>query len=124
MAEPKPESLRAPRTPAPDGGPDPFTIWLRVSLRRLHDAVAAEPVPEALRRLAVGEDAEPRAAPAPTPPPEAPGGPLPEGPPLEPTVAPPAAVPVPSIRAHRPGAAPDLPPRALEHRSSGWGEVP
>jgi hypothetical protein len=45
--------------PTPGISADAFTIWLRASLRRVHDAVAAEPVPEALRRLAAGEDAEP-----------------------------------------------------------------
>jgi hypothetical protein len=53
MAEPKPTTARAPHAPTPT--PDPFGLWLRVSLRRAHDAVAAEPVPEALRRLAGGD---------------------------------------------------------------------
>lgn len=57
MAEPKP--ARPASLPlATGGGSDAFTIWLRVSLRRVHDAVAAEPVPKALRRLAAGEDDE------------------------------------------------------------------
>jgi len=59
MAEPKPATLRPPRLRVPGDIGDPFAVWLRVCLRRVHDAVAAEPVPEALRRLACGEDAEP-----------------------------------------------------------------
>jgi hypothetical protein len=66
MTEPKSPTRPPPHPPVP-GGDDPFTLWLRVSLRRVHDAVAGEPVPEALRRLATGEDAEPRAVLAPTP---------------------------------------------------------
>jgi hypothetical protein len=67
MAEPTPSIPRRSPAPTLGGSGDAFTTWLRVSLRRVHDAVAAEPVPEALRRLAAGEDGAPRAAPDPTP---------------------------------------------------------
>ena len=59
MAEPKP-ATPPPRAPPRSGdAPDAFDIWLRASMRRVHDAVAAEPVPEALRRLAAGGEPSP-----------------------------------------------------------------
>jgi hypothetical protein len=60
MAEPKPPTRRASPPPTADGSRDAFDIWLRACLRRVHDAVAAEPVPEPLRRLAAGAN-EPQA---------------------------------------------------------------
>ncbi len=59
MAEPKPPTLRPPPAPTADESRGALDIWLRVCLRRVHDALAAEPVPEALRRLAAGEPNEP-----------------------------------------------------------------
>jgi hypothetical protein len=58
MAEPTSATHPLPTPPRSGGGPDAFDIWLRMCLRRVHDAVAAEPVPKALRRLAAGEDDE------------------------------------------------------------------
>jgi hypothetical protein len=49
--------------PRPAGGPaarrgDAFDLWLRRGLRQSHDSVAAEPIPEDLRRLVEGDRAE------------------------------------------------------------------
>jgi hypothetical protein len=55
MAEPKSQTPASPRTPTPGGGGDASAIWLHGALHGLFGAVAAEPVPEALRRLAAGE---------------------------------------------------------------------
>ncbi len=55
MAEPKSMTPPSPSAPRPGGGLGAFDIWLRDRLHRVHDAVAAEPVPAALRRLAARE---------------------------------------------------------------------
>jgi hypothetical protein len=65
MADPKPPTYRAPPAPRADGSRDAFDVWLRISLRRIYDAVAAEPVPEALRQLAAAHGGRERGKAAP-----------------------------------------------------------
>jgi hypothetical protein len=61
VERPKPTATRPPSGAAGVGGRgggakhDAFDVWLRGALRQLFGAVADEPVPEALRRLATGE---------------------------------------------------------------------
>jgi hypothetical protein len=52
LADPPPSTRDGGRTERPHNA---FDIWIHGALRQLFGAVADEPVPEALRRLAGGE---------------------------------------------------------------------